>query len=211
MPGSIRNLSLSLLVSLLILSLVSAVAVADSAQDQREKVKITTLTGGGAVVEIGEFIYIPEATEPCTREESEWWAETRNAGNGMFLAWKKHDKKSTAALRAKFVLLLYEGRQKQYRVPLKDRPSQILFHAEPGYSYAAEKNRVTGTVYLSVEYRADGLVGEVQVTKGLGFGLDENAVQALRQFIFLPAVRDGAFVPEHKNLKITFSRHFWVN
>jgi TonB family protein len=129
----------------------------------------------------------------------------------MFLAWKNHNKKSIAESRAKFLLLLYEGRLKQYRVPLKDRPPQVLFHSEAAYSYAAEKNRVTGTVYLSVEYGADGLVGEVQVTKGLGFGLDQNAVQALRQFVFLPAVKDGAFVAERKDLKVTFSRQVWIN
>ena len=56
---------------------------------------------------------------------------------------------------------------------------------------------------LSVEYRADASIGEVQVKKGLGWGLDEDAVQAARHCVFLPAIRDGAFVNHVGEVKFT--------
>jgi len=193
-----------LLCSLLVLVAASAAVGADGASYQKEKGTTKTLTEGGAIVRIWEYNYIPEATQPCTHEESEWWKQTRNAGNGVFLAWKKGDQKLMAESKERFLLLLNEGRRREYRVPVEDRPSQILFHAEPDYSYIAQKNKISGTVWVSVEVTADGGAGDVKVVEGLGWGLDQNAIRALRQCIFLPAVKDGTFVAERKKLGIFF-------
>jgi TonB family protein len=74
----------------------------------------------------------------------------------------------------------------------------------PKYLEAARRNRLEGYVEMFVEYRADGSVGDIQVTKKLGAGLDEEAVRAARQVIFLPAVKDGAFVTSRSETKIGF-------
>lgn len=155
-------------------------------------------TESGSEVRTG-FNAIPEATEPCTAEESDWWKRIRNAGNDL---QKKSDEKSKKG----FYLLMLEGQQKAYRIPLKDRPPQILvFGREPIRQDIAQKNHITGTVELSIEYRADGSVGDLQVVRGLGFGIDENVIQATRQYVFLPAVKSRALVSERRNVKIEFS------
>jgi TonB family protein len=58
---------------------------------------------------------------------------------------------------------------------------------DPLYSDEARKQKLQGTVMLRVLVGADGRVHEVQVTRGLGLGLDENAVSAVRAWQFVPA------------------------
>jgi len=195
-----------LLSFLLILSAASVGAGADGASSQEEKGTTKANTRDGATVEVWKYNYIPAASQPCTKEETEWWRQTRAAGNGIFLAWKGHDAKSISESRARFLVLLSEGRQKGYRVPLDDRPSQFLLHARPVYPYIAEKEKIGGTVWVSLDVTADGTAGDVRVIDGLGWGLDQSAIQAVKQWVFLPAIKDGAFVAERKKVGIIFCR-----
>jgi hypothetical protein len=99
---------------------------------------------------------------------------------------------------------MYEGQQKAYRIPLKDRPPQTLVPGRAAYNLD-RKNMITGTVVLSVEFRADSSVGDIQVIKGLRSGIDENVIHATRQNIFLPAIKNGAFVTYRENVETKFS------
>ena len=65
---------------------------------------------------------------------------------------------------------------------------------DPMYSDEARKNKLQGRVILRVLVGADGRAKEVQVTHGLGMGLDENAVSAVRGWQFFPA-KDAARHP----------------
>ena len=51
-----------------------------------------------------------------------------------------------------------------------------------------------GEVELEIVVRRDGSVGDVKILRGLGGGLNERAVQAVRQWRFAPAQRQGAVV-----------------
>ncbi len=51
--------------------------------------------------------------------------------------------------------------------------------------------RLAGEVVLEIVVRRDGSVGDLKVIKGLGGGLNERAVQAVRQWRFSPARRQG--------------------
>ena len=51
---------------------------------------------------------------------------------------------------------------------------------------------------------AQGNVSDVQVTKPVGLGLDEKAVEAVRQWKFKPAVRNGIPVKVRVNIEVTF-------
>lgn len=53
---------------------------------------------------------------------------------------------------------------------------------------------IGGVVGLELNVGADGTVTDVKVTRSAGFGLDEAAVAAAKQFKFRPATRDGALV-----------------
>jgi protein TonB len=65
---------------------------------------------------------------------------------------------------------------------------------DPGYSDEARKAKLQGLVTLHVLVGADGRVRDVQITRGIGLGLDENAVRAVRIWQFIPA-QDGARRP----------------
>jgi hypothetical protein len=181
--------------SLLVFSFVSVVAGAGSIAYQSKTV--TTKTGSG--VRISTYTPVPEATEPCTPEECEWWERVRQAGDDL-------QKKSNEKSKKGFYLLLYEGQQKAYRIPLKDRAPQLLvFGNPPTRPEIAVKNRITGTIEFLVEFKSDASVGDIQIIKGLGFGIDEKVIQAARQYVFLPAIQNGAFVAERRSVKTNFS------
>lgn len=150
----------------------------------------------GSDLTIGTYKEIPEAAEPCTPAECEWWKQIREAGNNLL---RKGDDKS----KKKYVLLFVEGMEKTYRVPLADRPPQLLVSARPTQP-AQDIRPKNGKVELSVEVRADGSVGEVKVVKGLRSDMDQHCIQPQRQSIFLPAVKNYAFVTEWQKAACTF-------
>jgi periplasmic protein TonB len=73
------------------------------------------------------------------------------------------------------------------------------------YPPEAEARQIQGTVQVRVEINADGSVHGARVLKGLGYGLDEAAVKAIRKFRFKPAKdRGGRSVPSVIVWKYTF-------
>jgi protein TonB len=66
---------------------------------------------------------------------------------------------------------------------------------DPVYSDEARKVKLQGHVTLRVLVGSDGRAHEVQLMHGLGMGLDESAVDAVRTWQFIPA-RDAA----HRNI-----------
>lgn len=50
---------------------------------------------------------------------------------------------------------------------------------------------MSGDVVLEIVVRRDGAVGDVKVLHGLGSGLNDRAIQAVRQWQFAPARRQG--------------------
>jgi protein TonB len=65
---------------------------------------------------------------------------------------------------------------------------------DPLYSDEARKAKLQGSVTMRVLVGADGRAKEVEVTRGVGLGLDENAVRAVRGWRFSPA-KDAARHP----------------
>lgn len=65
---------------------------------------------------------------------------------------------------------------------------QCLYCPRADYSDEAMKVKIQGVVELLAVVTADGRVTEVQVVKGLGYGLDENAIKAARTWRLRPAL-----------------------
>jgi TonB family protein len=61
----------------------------------------------------------------------------------------------------------------------------------PLYSDEARRRGVQGVVTIGVRVGEDGQVSGARVLQGLGFGLDQNALVALRQWRFRPGRRNG--------------------
>lgn len=72
---------------------------------------------------------------------------------------------------------------------------------DPLYSDEARKTKLQGSVLLAVLVGADGRAKDVRVLRGLGMGLDENAIQAIRNWQFLPA-RDAGQHPVASWIKV---------
>jgi protein TonB len=57
----------------------------------------------------------------------------------------------------------------------------------PSYTDEAREAKLQGTVMLEVLVRADGRASQIRITKGIGLGLDDRAVEAVRDWRFVPA------------------------
>jgi periplasmic protein TonB len=79
-----------------------------------------------------------------------------------------------------------------YRAGSGIEPPRVLREVKADYTEDARKRGVAGDVVLEIVVRRDGSVGDVKILQGLGGGLNERAVQAVRQWRFAPAVRLGA-------------------
>jgi protein TonB len=67
----------------------------------------------------------------------------------------------------------------------------LVREVKPDYTEEARRRGVEGDVVLEIVVRADGSVGEVKVLHGLGSGLDQRAIESVRQWRFSPARRFG--------------------
>ena len=64
---------------------------------------------------------------------------------------------------------------------------QCLYCPQPEFSDEAIKAKYSGTVLVQALVGADGRAREVHVVKGLGLGLDEKAIEAVKSWRFRPA------------------------
>ncbi len=71
---------------------------------------------------------------------------------------------------------------------------RLLREVKADYTEEARQRGVSGDVVLEIVVRRDGSVGDVKVLQGLAGGLNDRAVQAVRQWRFTPARRQGAAV-----------------
>ncbi|MFC1611146.1 energy transducer TonB [Myxococcota bacterium] len=84
------------------------------------------------------------------------------------------------------------------------RPKFTRGLCKPDYPPEAKRLGIEGRVQLEVELRADGTVGDVKVVKGLGHGLDEVAVEAIKKCPFEPGQISGKAVTTRITVGITF-------
>jgi TonB family protein len=75
----------------------------------------------------------------------------------------------------------------------------------PDFTDKARAAKFEGAVVLEVVVGADGQVGQVIVTQGIGYGLDENAVKAVKKWKLKPALGpDGKPVQVRVPIEVTF-------
>lgn len=84
---------------------------------------------------------------------------------------------------------------------------QLLHRVDPEYSEEARKAKQQGIVELYIEVGLDGKAHKITVRRSLGLGLDEKAIEAVRQWTFKPALSKegkpivvGALVTVHFRL-----------
>jgi len=81
---------------------------------------------------------------------------------------------------------------------------RVIRQVEPEFSDEARKARFQGMVTVQAVIGVDGLVHDPKPLQALGMGLDEKALEALRQWRFEPAKKDGRPVPVYAILQVDF-------
>ena len=83
-------------------------------------------------------------------------------------------------------------------------PPRVSEKTPPGYSHEARLAKREGTVVLSVVVTETGYPASLRLIRSLGFGLDEEAVHAVRQWRFYPGTKDGDTVPVQATIEVNF-------
>ena len=73
----------------------------------------------------------------------------------------------------------------------RETPVEIIFKPKPDYTEEARSKKAEGEVLLRIAFGANGAVRVLETLRGLGYGLDQNAIRAAQQIKFKPAMRDG--------------------
>ena len=81
---------------------------------------------------------------------------------------------------------------------------RLLEKIEPQYTEEASEAELQGTIVMSVEVHPDGRAYNLRLERGLGMGLDENAMEAVKQWKFQPAVKDGEPVAVSAKIEVNF-------
>ena len=81
---------------------------------------------------------------------------------------------------------------------------QLVYSVDPEFSDEARRAKYQGICVVSLIVDAQGNPQRVQVIRHLGMGLDEKAVEAVRQYKFKPATLQGKAVPVEVNIEVNF-------
>jgi TonB family protein len=79
-----------------------------------------------------------------------------------------------------------------------------IFDPEPDYSEEARKAKYQGVVVLAVVVGPDGRAHDPKVLRSLGMGLDEKAIEKIREWKFEPAKKNGQAVAVLVNIEVNF-------
>ena len=84
---------------------------------------------------------------------------------------------------------------------------RIVKQVKAEYTSEAMRQMIEGTVTLDVVVKPDGNVGEVAVKESLDavYGLDEQAIKAMKQWQFKPGEKDGKPVAVRVDVKMNFT------
>ena len=83
-------------------------------------------------------------------------------------------------------------------------PPRAIYTPDPAYSEQARSDKFQGRCVLGVVIGPDGKPYDVKVSKPLGEGLDAKAVEAVQQWRFDPATKDGQPVAVAINIEVSF-------
>ncbi|MEO6423322.1 MAG: energy transducer TonB, partial [Candidatus Nitrotoga sp.] len=139
-----------------------------------------------------------EAAQARARAEAE--AARLKAEHEAALAKAKEEAETKARAAAEEARLDAEQSEPSYKA------FYHLKNASPSYPFAARRMGLQGKVILNVEVLADGSCGQVNVAQSSGHKiLDNNALETVRTWQFIPARRAGEAVNKWFKVPIVFS------
>jgi TonB family protein len=81
---------------------------------------------------------------------------------------------------------------------------ELVSRVGPKFSDEARAEKFSGTVIVGLVVDTNGVPQRVRVVRGIGHGLDEEALAAVRQYRFKPAMENGKPVPVRVNVEVNF-------
>jgi TonB family protein len=93
---------------------------------------------------------------------------------------------------------------KVYKVGDGVSAPKLLHKVEPKYTQEAKDAKIQGAVRLKIVVTAEGVARDIEVVQGLGGGLDQKAVEAVQQWTFQPATKDGKAVSVAAVIEVNF-------
>ncbi len=81
---------------------------------------------------------------------------------------------------------------------------RILHIFLPEYTEKARQKQIEGDLIVRARFQQDGKIREIKVEKGLGFGLDGRAIDAVKRIGFMPARVDGRDVDARAEIVFSF-------
>jgi protein TonB len=79
-----------------------------------------------------------------------------------------------------------------------------IYEVEPEFSEEARKAKFMGVVTVNLIVDSKGMPQNVHVLRGVGMGLDDKAVEAVKQYRFKPAMEAGKAVAVQLNVEVNF-------
>jgi TonB family protein len=81
----------------------------------------------------------------------------------------------------------------------------VTYKLDPKYTDGARDARITGTVVLQLVIDEQGRATQIEVLSPLGYGLDENAIDAVAQWRWRPATKDDKPVKVYGTVEVNFN------
>jgi len=92
-----------------------------------------------------------------------------------------------------------------YRMGSGITPPALLKQVRPSYTDDALAKKVQGEVILEVVILAEGKIGTVRILRGLSAGLNQKAIECVRQWLFVPGKFKGQPVDVIAEIEVNFS------
>lgn len=87
---------------------------------------------------------------------------------------------------------------------LHTTPPKVIHTVQPEYTKEAQDAKLQGDVVVSALVDVDGIPTDVKVTRGLGMGLDEKAVECVKQWRFSPGTNHGDDIVTKVVIEVNF-------
>ena len=88
--------------------------------------------------------------------------------------------------------------------PQDSTPVEITYQPRPAYTDEARRLQIEGEVLVEAVFTASGEIQIVRIARGLGHGLNENAIAAVRSIRFHPARHHGQPVDSTATVRVRF-------
>jgi TonB family protein len=168
-----------------------------AARGRLEKANTMMMLAIRRVLSVDQWKKLQAIQEQRARDEREWRGGTPTQPPLAVPPQSPHPPGAAADFK--------DPREAVYAIRGGVRPPVPLHQPLPPYTQDARNARVEGLVLLQGIIRKDGSADSFKIVRGLGYGLDESAINTISgQWRFKPGTLDGKPVDVQANIEISF-------